>query len=98
MAKRKPRLNLLSRLKAMPDEDGKRGTSWEEELAAVAPDVYAELSEIVALWFASDASVKRKIPSKSALARFVSVVLAEHGVDRAHNTLRHTLGQRGTDE
>ncbi len=97
MAKRKPRTNLFARLEAMPDEDGKRGTSWEEELALVAPDVYAELSEIVDLWFAGDASIKRKIPSKSALARFVSSILRENGVDRAHNTLRHTLGLRGTD-
>lgn len=97
MTKRKSKIGLLSRLEAMPDKDEKRGTSWEEELEAVAPDVHEELLEVIDLWFANDPLAKRKIASKSALARFVSGVLAENGVERAQNTLRHTLRQRGTD-
>lgn len=97
MAKRKSKTDLLSRLEAMPDKDEKRGTSWEEELAAVAPDVHEELLEVIDLWFANDPLVRRKIASKSALARFVSSILDEHGVERAQNTLRHTMSQRGTD-
>lgn len=97
MTKRKSKTDLMSRLEAMPDKDEKRGTSWEEELAAVAPGVHEELCGIIDLWFANDPLVRRKIASKSALARFVSSILAEQGVERAHNTLRHTMSQRGTD-
>ena len=97
MTKRKSKIGLLSRLEAMPDKDEKRGTALEEELEAVAPDVHEELLEVIDLWFANDPLAKRKIASKSALARFVSSILAEHGVERAHNTLRHTMSQRGTD-
>jgi hypothetical protein len=70
--------------------DGKK-RPWWIRLKESHPEFYADMMEVVTLFLADDAEIKRKLPSDKRLAEYFCPKLKEHGFDLRYGSFTTIL-------